>query len=49
MDPDKLIQIIVMLADAHDFSLTAITLECETDEGNTAVYAYEYEEAKFDA
>jgi len=49
MDPDKLIQIIALLADAHDFSLTAITLECETDEGETAVYVYEAEEAKFDA
>ena len=49
MDPDKLIQIIVLLADAHDFSLAAITLECETDEGNTAVYVYEAEEGKFDA
>ena len=49
MDPDKLIQIIVLLADAHDFSLAAITLECETDDGETAVYTYEVEEGKFDA
>ena len=49
MDPDKLIQIIVLLAEAHDFSLAAITLECEIEDGKTAVYVYEAEEGKFDA
>jgi hypothetical protein len=49
MDPDKLIQIIAMLADAHDFSLVAITLEGDTEDGNTATYTYEVGEGGFDA
>ena len=49
MNPDKLIQIIALLADAHDFSLAAITLEYETEDGRVAFHTYEAAEAEFDA
>ena len=50
MDPDKLIQIIAMLAEAHDFTLSAVTLERDRDEDDKVdVLVFEAQEAQYDA
>ena len=50
MDPDKLIQIIAMLAEAHDYTLSAVTLERDRgDDGMTDVFVFEAQEAQYDA